>query len=382
MSVLAFIILGSIIRQINLLVLLSGLMIAPFFFNWRISMKMLERVRASRRLPDWSYAATPFLVRWDVANDRTRTPTWGLRVTDQVKLRDAEPKSMEPVMILVPAIPAGGSRMASYRCLLPERGIYEFGPAEASSAFPVGLIRSKIKIRQPQPLIVAPCPGRLTKSWVPLIQSRHEGETRKQRQRSDSQGEFHGLRPWASGDNPRQVHWRSSAKQGDLMVRQYEQETDQPLLLILDLAETLLARTDVEQTLSFVTTILRRYGNGRSRLSMGLFGDQQLVCPRLGRPTMVDAMRCLATIQPAVENGLQAGLHQLQRETSQLGRTRTVVISTRSRQQAAASHDLGGLSGHWIDVSNGESLRYFLPDQGVSQQALRQWVAAGAGGTR
>ena len=121
MSVLAFIILGSIIRQVNLLMLLSGLMIAPFFFNWRISMKMLEQVIGVRRIPRLVFAGSPFTVGWRLKNYRNRIPSWGLRVVDRIGRADA--KYMDQVTVLVPPLAAASEAEASYQCLLAKRGV-------------------------------------------------------------------------------------------------------------------------------------------------------------------------------------------------------------------------------------------------------------------
>jgi uncharacterized protein (DUF58 family) len=377
MSVLAFIILGSIIRQINLLVLLSGLMIAPFFFNWRISMKMLERLVAVRQLPAWVHAGGPFRVRWKLVNQRRQIPSWGIRVNDQLGRSGSEPNETEAVSCLASPILPGSSGEAVYQCFLPERGIYEFGPADVSSAFPVGLVRSKIRQTEPQTLAVAPPLGRLTRDWSRFMRAREQGETSQQRRRNTHDGEFFAIRPWASGDNPRQVHWRSSARHGELMVRQYEQRTESRVGLVLDLFDAGLPRTDVEQLLSFVTTVLHQHGQGRHRLAAGLFGDRQLVCRKLNHPSLSRAMQCLATIQPATDNGLAIGLQQVLEETGPQGTL--VIVSTRSCSEAALGSWLLRRSFRWIDASRGEAASFFLPARDESRQFLKQaTTAAGA----
>ncbi|MED5285489.1 MAG: hypothetical protein VYC71_05890, partial [Planctomycetota bacterium] len=49
--ILTFIVGGAVMRQINPLFALAGLMIAPILFNWRFSMASLRHIDFSRRLP-------------------------------------------------------------------------------------------------------------------------------------------------------------------------------------------------------------------------------------------------------------------------------------------------------------------------------------------
>ncbi len=49
-----------------------------------------------------------------------------------------------------------------------------------------------------------------------------------------AQDQFHGLRPFRPGDNPRAVHWRTSARRGEWMVREFEDLPGENLLLVFD----------------------------------------------------------------------------------------------------------------------------------------------------
>jgi uncharacterized protein (DUF58 family) len=49
-----------------------------------------------------------------------------------------------------------------------------------------------------------------------------------------AQSDFHGLRAFRSGDSPHWIHWRTSARRGELMVREFEETPTDNLVLILD----------------------------------------------------------------------------------------------------------------------------------------------------
>lgn len=74
------------------------------------------------------------------------------------------------------------------------------------------------------------------------------------------EADFYGLRDWRPGDSRRWIHWRTSARRGSLVVRQFEQRRSQDLALLVDLwqptqpSEAELAH--VETAVSFVATLL------------------------------------------------------------------------------------------------------------------------------
>ena len=53
----------------------------------------------------------------------------------------------------------------------------------------------------------------------------------------DSDYPFHAIREYAAGDSRRQIHWKSTAKTGRLMVRQYEESRRSRMAVVLSVAE-------------------------------------------------------------------------------------------------------------------------------------------------
>src|SRR5436305_9628133 len=52
--------------------------------------------------------------------------------------------------------------------------------------------------------------------------------------RSAQQQEYHGLRDYRAGDSPRWIHWRTSARVGKPMIKEFEQQSEQDLAILLD----------------------------------------------------------------------------------------------------------------------------------------------------
>ena len=372
LSILAFIILGSIMRQINLLVLLSGLMIAPFFFNWRLSRKMLERMRYKRIVPEWAHAGSAFVVEWIVHNERRRITTWQLKIADRIAPTGGQRKETEAVDLIVAQIEPGRTVSTTYRCLLADRGLYDFGPAIASSAFPVGLIRSQSRLADQQQLIVAPRLGRLTVNWQRLTQSASVGLRSKRQRLGLSDDEFYAIRPWRSGDARRLIHWRSTAKRGELMVKQYDERTDHDFGVILDLqADDLTPPKLVETAVSFLATVVNQlHQQIKGDAVVGICGEESWhMSDRMTRYAQAEILKRLATVQPAQETGIVEHLKQILDSSTR--DTAMIVISTRAAPQNEefSRWSAGIRSLTWIDLSNPSGQSYFQVDtDGTSER--------------
>ena len=72
-------------------------------------------------------------------------------------------------------------------------------------------------------LVVHPQLGRLLPQWKRQQKELAESSLRSNSQTGLFDDEFLRIREYRSGDNPRAIHWRSTAKRGDLMVREHQQ---------------------------------------------------------------------------------------------------------------------------------------------------------------
>lgn len=360
--ILAFIVLGSILRQINLLVLLSGLMIAPFFFNWRISRKMLQGVAFTRHLPPWTHAGTRFSVDWQVHNRRERVPAWEIRIDDMVRSTNPnEPDSVHGGVVIHQVNPTQKVD-GQYTCVFSKRGVYEFGPAVAHSAFPVGLVRTSIQLPEIQRFIVAPELVRLRHDWLAAIRS----SARMQQDSSDrrhgrSQEGFYALRSWQAGDSRRLVHWRSSAKRGELLVRQGVDPDALQTTIVFDFGTDPSRAADPDTTellASIAATIVCRQANSRGAAQpvVAIRGDRSSGSPVPSGPrSLPGLLECLATIQSTSKTGVFDELKSQSRQ--RVGANRLIVLSHRSFSAACTAENVEGSASvlsdrlSWIDVT-------------------------------
>ncbi|RUQ99268.1 DUF58 domain-containing protein [Labedella endophytica] len=113
------------------------------------------------------------------------------------------------------------------------RAVIDAGPAVTVRGDQLGLFRRTVSWTDPIELFVHPVTTRLQPSAAGLVRDL-EGQTTQKITNSDIA--FHALREYVVGDDVRHVHWRSSARTGQLMVRQFE-ETRRSQLTILHTAD-------------------------------------------------------------------------------------------------------------------------------------------------
>ena len=110
-----------------------------------------------------------------------------------------------------------------------KRAVIVAGPAESVRGDHIGLLRRALKWADPVDLFVHPRTVSLVPSAAGLVRDL-EGQVSKKITNNDIA--FHALRPYVPGDDRRYVHWRTSARIGQLMVRQYEETRRSQLTMI------------------------------------------------------------------------------------------------------------------------------------------------------
>ncbi|PKH41375.1 Protein of unknown function DUF58 [Nocardioides alpinus] len=141
---------------------------------------------------------------------------------------------------------------------LPEmpRGVHAVGPATYEKTDPVGLVTRRFETGDVLELLVAPRVTDLS-VFAGGLTNDLDGATSQQLSMSDLA--FHALREYVPGDDLRHVHWRSSAKAGQLLVRQYHETRRGHVTVLVDGARSSYPRMrDFELAVSVATSIALR----------------------------------------------------------------------------------------------------------------------------
>jgi uncharacterized protein (DUF58 family) len=283
--VLGFIITGSVLRDVNLLMMMAGMMFFPFLLNWRAVVAGTRGLRVTRRMPNRLAAGNLLVVDVSVHKKLPRlrlqrAAGWGLLIDDEIENLSADrtEEALRPRSMVWQVLP-GQQQRTSYRLRLNRRGRYRFGPFTISSRFPLGLVRRTVVLDQVDTVTVLPRLGRLTPRWTRLYQETHAGQRSSSRKVGSFEGDFHSLRDWRPEDGRRQIHWRTTARRGTPVVRQFERQQDQDLALLVDLWLPARPRRDdreaVERAVSFAATVVSDICHrGNSHVLLGTAGNE------------------------------------------------------------------------------------------------------------
>jgi uncharacterized protein (DUF58 family) len=230
-------------RRINLLVLLSYVLLVIVVWNLLAAARSLRGLQARRRFDDWLFARTPCVVEVQASNS-DQNARLGLRIDEEGPKADdslrESARGNAAAACRVDCLPAQGSVSWRREVTLPRRGRYTWGGVWASSGYPFGLVERRRLLAAEETVTVLPYlgwlhRGRFLRHLRDLAaQPRQSQLRRKPLPHPAAQAEFHGLRAYRSSDSPRLIHWRTSARRGELMVREFEDEPSDNLLLVVD----------------------------------------------------------------------------------------------------------------------------------------------------
>ncbi|PRY69620.1 uncharacterized protein (DUF58 family) [Glaciihabitans tibetensis] len=154
----------------------------------------------------------------------------------RVQLRGANlevPMGHGLIEIALPPLAHNGQYRREFAVPTVRRGVVPIGPARSIRADPVGLVRREQSWTQTASLFVHPRTVAIPSMSSGLVRDLEGNPTRDL---STSDMSFHALREYQPGDERRSIHWKSTAKTGVHMVRQFEETRRSHLLVALSLA--------------------------------------------------------------------------------------------------------------------------------------------------
>lgn len=131
----------------------------------------------------------------------------------------------------IPTLFRGQTNSLTYRATCDRRGLYSFGPLRLESKGPFGLFRTRNTVTAPGEVLIYPAYHHLKR--LRLFEKREFAEQSSLRVGRGSQ--VIGTREYRSGDSLRQIHWRSTARTGQLVVKEFSDDEQQAFTVVLDL---------------------------------------------------------------------------------------------------------------------------------------------------
>ena len=211
---------------------------------------------------------------------------------------------------------------------LMRRGLYEWGPLRITTSDPFGIFKRTRELGGPAQILVYPPVVDLPHFQAPPANLPGEGRFRRRTHYVTPNAG--GVRQYAPGDAFNRIHWRSTARTGELMVKTFELDPASDIWVVLDLERRVAAGSGEESTEEYAVrvaaSIARHYLVNNRAVGMISFGkDLRVLEPERGGQQLTRILETLATAQAVGDAPLGNILTEEQRR---FGRHTTLIIVT------------------------------------------------------
>lgn len=332
-------------RHLRLLFLLTALLVAAFstgidflFFlvyltlaigigSWLYARRGLRGVRADYRVINpRTHVGEVLQAIYRVENHDRFTKPW-IECWNESSLPTSLPGR-------VVGIPGRGTRQWLAKVTLTRRGSYRLGPLRVRTGDPFGLFSSEMTIGQPTSVVVFP-------EVVPLPHWRLppspiDGTTPVRRRYEAASPLVAGVRPYTHGDAINRIHWLSSARHGELHVKEFDLEQAADLWILLDLDRGVHAGVGNDASVETAVTVaasiaLRTLSDNRAVAMTASARRIQVHQPDRGPRVEQKLLHLLANVQA---DGVNPLAEVLTSTLPQLRRGVTLCIVTGSTDRA------------------------------------------------
>ena len=213
---------------------------------------------------------------------------------------------------------------------LTRRGLYDWGPARVLGTDPFGLFRRTRRFGGQEQILVYPLVSDLPHFQAPPANLPGEGRFRRRTHYVTPNAS--GIREYAPGDAFSRIHWPSTARTGEMMVKTFELDPASDIWVVLDMERRVNAGMGDESTEEYgvriAASVARHYLNQNRSVGLITFGrDLRVIEPERGSQQLTRILETLAVVR-AVGDAPLANI--LLEEQRRFGRHTTIVVITSS----------------------------------------------------
>ncbi len=299
--------------------------IVPLAYVWsKINLRGLEIIadRSTDRLQEGAQYEERITVR---------NRTW----LSKIWLEINDPSDMPGhVARQIVTVPAKGSATFRARSTIVRRGLYSVGPVEVTTGDPFGLFRHTRAFGNAQNILVYPRAVDLPSFFVPPANLPGEGRFRRRTHQVTPNAS--GVRPYASGDSFNRIHWASTARTGEIMVKVFELDPASDIWIVVDLQRGIHVGEGDDSTeeyaVNIAASVARFFLTANRTVGFMSYGRGfDVIEPERG---VQQYTRILESLAMARAWGDVSVGDMLTNEASRFGRHTTVVVITPSTDEA------------------------------------------------
>ena len=180
---------GALVREVNLLVVLAGMLAGPLLLSRFMAVYSLRRIEGPPQDAAGGLRGELLVSAVTLSNTRRHVGSWAVVVEEQIcrdngtsHVKRRREKPLQPA-VFFPYLPAGQTRKGTYRGRLAQRGRYQLGPLRLSTRFPFGLFRHTVTAGPTESMLIFPRLGRLTRGWAQRRRASFAGTNRREQRR-------------------------------------------------------------------------------------------------------------------------------------------------------------------------------------------------------
>lgn len=212
---------ASVTSQSSTLLLVIGIFLALCVFNLLGARRAVNEIALEAPPSAHVSEGERFNLPWKISHAGARPGGFLVAETSTGPLFRVGPLPPKSTVNVVPEL------------VWARRGVHAYAAVTVSSIFPFGLVRARRRFALPGEVVVHPALYAVESPRATGFDAVVGGKFKGQR-RSASGANFAGVRPIQPGDPLKQIHWKSSAKGGGLMVKTFEEELAGRIGLVLD----------------------------------------------------------------------------------------------------------------------------------------------------
>ena len=271
----------------------AGLFLIAVIDAFASSSKLLT---VSRRMPEVFSIGQPNPVTVELRS-RTRRR---LRLEITCELFDHASADELPLALTL----RGNSRsVVRFRVVPRRRGAFVLGDLVVRYPSPLGLWKKQVRFPAHQPVRVYP-DVQSVRTWELLARQDRQHSLMRTTRRLGGESEFEQLRDYSRDDEFRSIDWKATARRGKLTARQYQLESNQNLMFVLDGGRLMTGETGglslYDHALNATLMLAHVASRGADRVGLLSYAEevQAFVPPSAGRKAVQKLIQASYALQP------------------------------------------------------------------------------------
>jgi len=268
----------------NLLYIILGALLSFVVASGILSNSSLKKLRFARVIPDRVFARTPVLYGVSIRNLKRYAPSYLITVTD-------EPVAERPGFFTV--VHAGEAASTVMEAVFPRRGRHMMEGLNVTTAFPFGLFTKGMTVNPDDEVLV-----------LPRIRDDVSLPEELQAVSGDESQSVSGVGedPWSIieytyGDNPRHIHWKSTAKRDEMMKKEFMASTERMMTVrLVDIEDD---ESHLEERIEEAATLADYFI--RKGHPTGLWLPDRFISPKRGVSQCIRILETLALLESNIE---------------------------------------------------------------------------------